>query len=68
MGQYTRGDGADGGLAFGGLHWPSELRSITRAYVIAWRMDLEKRGLAAARIHDARAAPQLFRAAARCAI
>jgi len=36
-------------MAFGGLHGPSELRSITRAHVIAWRKDLEKRQLAAAR-------------------
>ncbi len=32
--------------AFAGLRSSSDLRTITRAHVIAWRKDLEKRGLA----------------------
>ena len=33
-------------IAFAGLRGIAELRSITRAHVIAWRKDLEQRGLA----------------------
>lgn len=33
-------------IAFAGLRSPMEMRSITRAHVIAWRKDLEQRGLA----------------------
>jgi hypothetical protein len=33
-------------IAFAGLRGIAELRSITRAHVIAWRKDLEKRELA----------------------
>jgi integrase/recombinase XerD len=33
-------------IAFAGLDGIAELRSITRAHVIAWRKDLERRGLA----------------------
>ena len=33
-------------IAFAGLSGIAELRSITRAHVIAWRKDLEKRELA----------------------
>jgi integrase/recombinase XerD len=33
-------------IAFAGLSGIAELRSITRAHVIAWRKDLERRGLA----------------------
>src|SRR5919108_4616420 len=33
-------------IAFAGLGGIAELRSITRAHVIAWRKDLERRGLA----------------------
>jgi len=32
--------------AFAGLRTPAELRTVTRAHVIAWRKDLETRGLA----------------------
>src|SRR5271170_4667371 len=32
--------------AFAGLRGPAELRTVTRAHVIAWRKDLEKRELA----------------------
>ena len=35
---------------FAGLRGPAEFRTVTRAHVIAWRKDLEKRGLAAASI------------------
>jgi integrase/recombinase XerD len=35
---------------FTGLREPPELRTITRAHVIAWRKDLERRGLSAASI------------------
>jgi integrase/recombinase XerD len=31
--------------AFTGLQSPAELRTVTRAHVIAWRKDLEARGL-----------------------
>ena len=31
--------------AFAGLRGPAELRTVTRAHVIAWRKDLEARGL-----------------------
>ena len=31
---------------FVGIHAPEECRSVTRAHVIAWRKDLEGRGLA----------------------
>jgi integrase/recombinase XerD len=37
-------------MAFAGLSGITELRSITRAHVIAWRKQLEKRGLAASSI------------------
>jgi integrase/recombinase XerD len=30
---------------FAGLRCPAELRTVTRAHVIAWRKDLEDRGL-----------------------
>ncbi len=33
-------------IAFAGLRGPAELRTVTRAHVIAWRKDLEKRELA----------------------
>ena len=33
-------------IAFAGLGGIAELRSVTRAHVIAWRKDLERRGLA----------------------
>jgi integrase/recombinase XerD len=36
----------EGFIAFTGLRGPAELRTITRAHVIAWRKDLEKRELA----------------------
>ncbi len=36
--------------AFTGLRQPAELRSITRAHVIAWRKHLESRALAPASI------------------
>src|SRR5215831_8176157 len=36
--------------AFAGLQGPVELRVVTRAHVIAWRKDLERRGLAASSI------------------
>jgi len=35
-----------GFIAFAGLRGPAELRTVTRAHVIAWRKDLEKRELA----------------------
>jgi site-specific recombinase XerD len=37
-------------IAFAGLHGFAELRGISRAHVIAWRKDLEKRSLAASSI------------------
>ena len=37
-------------IAFTGLNGIAELRSIARAHVIAWRTDLERRGLASSRI------------------
>jgi site-specific recombinase XerD len=37
-------------IAFAGLRRPSEMRTVTRAHVIAWRKDLEKRRLAASSI------------------
>jgi integrase/recombinase XerD len=37
-------------IAFAGLGGIAELRSVTRAHVIAWREDLEKRALAASSI------------------
>jgi site-specific recombinase XerD len=36
--------------AFAGLQGPTEFRVVTRAHVIAWRKDLERRGLAASSI------------------
>src|ERR1700685_3976067 len=36
--------------AFSGLRQPAELRTVTRAHVIAWRKDLEQRALAASSI------------------
>jgi integrase/recombinase XerD len=36
--------------AFTGLRQPAELRTVTRAHVIAWRKDLESRGLSATSI------------------
>src|SRR5260370_22368781 len=36
--------------AFAGLRGPAELRTVTRAHVIAWRKDLESRGLSPASI------------------
>ena len=32
--------------AFAGVEWPEEMRRVTRAHLIAWRKDLECRGLA----------------------
>jgi integrase/recombinase XerD len=37
-------------IGFAGLRGIAELRSITRAHVIAWRKDLERRGLASSSI------------------
>ena len=37
-------------MAFTGIVQPEEFRSITRGHVLAWRADLEKRGLAGATI------------------
>ena len=37
-------------IGFAGLRGPAELRTVTRAHVIAWRKDLEARSLAAASI------------------
>jgi hypothetical protein len=34
-------------IAFAGRRSPSEIRTVMRAHVIAWRKDLEKSGLAA---------------------
>src|SRR5690349_20966048 len=36
--------------AFTGLQGPAELRTVTRAHVIAWRKDLEARGLKGASV------------------
>src|SRR5690348_5985237 len=36
--------------AFIGLQGPAELRTVTRAHVIAWRKDLEARGLTGASV------------------
>ena len=32
--------------AFAGVERPEEMRQVTRAHLIAWRKDLERRGLA----------------------
>lgn len=37
-------------MRFAGLHEPVQMRSVTRAHVIAWRKDMEKRGLSPASI------------------
>ena len=37
-------------LAFAGIHHPTEIRTLTRAHVIAWRKSLEARELAASTV------------------
>jgi integrase/recombinase XerD len=32
--------------AFAGVERPEEMRQVTRAHLIAWRKDLERRGMA----------------------
>ncbi len=49
--------------AFTGLRRPAELRTVTRAHVIAWRKDLEARELVASSIRR-----KLSALSARCSI
>src|SRR5437763_4888415 len=40
--------------AFAGVEQPAEMRQVTRAHLIAWRKDLERRGLAPSSIESGR--------------
>ena len=37
-------------MAFAGVDHPAQFRSVTRAHLLAWRRDLERRALAGATI------------------